>query len=77
MTSAERQSLQMSDSRAHSRRSSGVNFKRLLAELCSTVIWCRKAKFSSTKVARERKIEETALKSVVRKISIHRIMKEG
>jgi len=37
--SAERQSLQMWDSQAHTRRSTGVNLGRFLAERRSTPIW--------------------------------------
>jgi hypothetical protein len=45
---AERQSPQIRDSQTHKRRSTGVNRGRFLAERCSTPIWWRRAKFSSS-----------------------------
>ena len=70
MNSAERQSLPMRDSQTHNRRPSGFNLARFLAERCSTPIWCRRAKFSSSRTARERKIEGRVASSVARKLCI-------
>src|SRR5208283_5819964 len=70
MASVERQSLQMRDSKTHKRRSTGVNLGRFLAERCSTPIWWRRARFSSSRAARERKIEDRVARSVVREMSI-------
>jgi hypothetical protein len=70
MASAERQSLQTRDSQTHNRRSPGVNFGRVLADLRSTPIWWRGAKFSSWRVARERKIEDRVACSGVREMRI-------
>jgi hypothetical protein len=66
MVSAERQSPQMWESQAQNRRSNGVNLARLFAERRSTPIWCRRARFSSSRAARERKIERKAASSVER-----------
>ena|ERR1700730_13586068 len=63
MASAERQ---MRDSQTHNRRSPEVNFGRFLADLRSTPIWCRRAKFSSWRVARERKSEDRVASGGVR-----------
>ena len=41
-----------------------------LAERWSTPIWCRSAKFSSSRAARERRIEGRVASSVARKLSI-------
>jgi len=70
MASAERQSRQMRDSQTHNRRSTGVNFGRFLRERRSTPIWWRRAKFSTWRAARERQIDDSVAKSVVRKMSI-------
>src|SRR6516164_5934966 len=70
IASAERQSLQRRDRQIHNRRSVEVNFGRFLADLCSTPIWWRRAKFSSSRAARERKVEDTVARSVVRAMSI-------
>src|SRR5712691_6688834 len=70
MARAERQSPQMRDSPTHNRRSSGVNFGRFLADRRRTPTWWRRARFSSWRAARERKIEDRVAKSVVREMSI-------
>jgi hypothetical protein len=72
MASAERQSLQTWDSQAHNKRSMRVNLGRFVVERCSTPIWCRKARFSNSRAARERKIENRVARSVARKMSIRR-----
>jgi hypothetical protein len=58
MANAERQSLH------------GVNFGRFLPDRWSTPIWWRRARFSSLRAARERKIEDRVAKSVVREINV-------
>src|SRR5207302_2615138 len=68
----ERQSLQMANSQTHNRRSSGVNLGRFLTERCSTPIWCRRARFSNSRAARERKIENRVGRNAARKMSIGR-----
>jgi hypothetical protein len=70
MASAERQSRQRWDRQIHNRRSPEVNFGRFLADLRSTPIWWRRAKFSSWRAARERKIEDRVARNVVREMSI-------
>src|SRR6516164_10441426 len=70
MASAERQSRQTRDRKTHSMRSPAVNFGRFLADRLSTAIWWRRARFSSSRAARERKIEPRVLRSVVREMSI-------
>src|SRR5438445_3863704 len=70
IASAERQSLQRRDRQIHNRRSLKVNFGRFLADLCSTPIWWRRAKFSSSRAARERNIGDRVARSVVRAMSI-------
>jgi hypothetical protein len=47
-----------------------VNFGRFLADLCSTPIWWRRARFSSSRAARERNIEDRGARIVVRAMSI-------
>ena len=47
-----------------------VNFGRFAADLWSTPIWWRSARFSSCTPARERKIEDRVARSDVRRISI-------
>ena len=66
----QRQSRQRWDRQIHNRRSPEVNFGRFLADLRSTPIWWRRARFSSWRAARERKIEDRVAKSVVREIGI-------
>jgi hypothetical protein len=51
-------------------RSPDVNFGRLLADRCSTPIWWRNARFSSSMTARDRKIECNVERSVARRIII-------
>jgi len=46
------------------------NFGRFLADLCSTPIWWRRARFSSPRAARERNIEDRGARIVVRAMSI-------
>jgi hypothetical protein len=70
MASAERQSRQRWDRQIHNRRSPEVNFGRFLADLRSTPIWWRRAKFSSWRAACERKIEDRVARNVVREMSI-------
>jgi hypothetical protein len=70
MASAERQSSQSRDRHMHNKRSPEVNFERFLEDLRSTPIWWRRARFLSSRAARERKIEEKAARSVVRGLSI-------
>src|ERR1700730_10949860 len=72
MASTERQSRQRRDRQTHSKRSPDVNFGRLFADRCSTLIWWRKARFSSSRTVRDRKIECKAERSVARRISIGR-----
>src|ERR1700693_2663414 len=72
MVSAERKSHQMWESQDQNRRSNEVNLARLFAERRSTPIWCRRARFSSSRAARERKIERKAASSVERTLSIAR-----
>jgi len=70
MARAERQSHQRRERQIHNRRSPEVNFGRFLLDLRSTPIWWRRAKFSSSRAARERKIEDEVARSVVRGRSI-------
>jgi hypothetical protein len=70
MASAECQSRQRWDRQIHNRRSTEVNFGRLFADLRSTPIWWRRARFSSSRAARERKIEDRVARRVVREMSI-------
>ena len=70
MASTERQSFQMRDRQTHKRRSAGVNRGRFLAERWSTPIWWRRARFSGSTAARERKIGDSVTRSVVREMSI-------
>ena len=70
MASAELQPLHTRDSETQRRRSTGVNLGRFLAERCSTPIWWRKAKFSSWRTTRERKIEDKVAKRVAKEMSI-------
>jgi hypothetical protein len=77
MASAERQSVHMRDGKTHKRRSTGVNLGRFLADRCSTPIWWRRAKFSSSRAARERKIKRRVERTDVGEMSIGgEIMKE-
>src|SRR5215472_14956052 len=52
------------------RRERQIQNRRSAADLCSTPIWCRKARFSSSKAARELRIEGKTARSVLRKTSI-------
>src|ERR1700746_620568 len=70
MASAERQPLHTRDSQTQRRRSMGVNLGRFLAERCSTPIWWRSARFSNSRAARKRKIEDKVAKRVAKEISI-------
>src|SRR5207302_9054939 len=70
IASAERQSHQRRDRQIHNRRSPEVNFGRFLADRWSTPIWWRRARFSSPRAARERKIEDRVARSVVREMGI-------
>jgi hypothetical protein len=70
MASAERQPLHTRDSQTQRRRSMGVNLGRFLAERCSTPIWWRSARFSNSRAARERKIEDKVAKRVAKEMSI-------
>jgi hypothetical protein len=77
MASAERQSRQKRNRQIHNRRSPEVNFGRFLVDLRSTPIWWRRAKLSSWRAARERKIEDRVARSVARNEHQRRIMQEG
>src|SRR5260370_19464331 len=70
MASAERQSRHSRGIQIHNRWSPEVNFGRFAPYLWSTPIWWRRAKFSSRRAARERKIEHRVASSVVREMSI-------
>jgi hypothetical protein len=70
MARAERQSRHRRDSPTHKRRSAGVNLGRFFADRYSTPTWWRRAKFSSSSIARERNIEDRVPRSVVRRMSI-------
>jgi hypothetical protein len=70
MASAERQSCQRRERQIYNRRSAEVNFRRFAADLRSTAIWWRRARFSSSRAARDWKIERTDARSVVRKIGM-------
>src|SRR5215469_9002863 len=70
MASAERQSRQRCDRQIHKRRSPAVNFGRFAADLRSTPIWWRRARFSSSRAARESKIEGRVARHDLRKMSI-------
>jgi hypothetical protein len=48
----------------------GVNLGRFLAERCNTPIWWRSARFSNSRAARQRKIEDKVAKRVAKEISI-------
>src|ERR1700676_5034185 len=67
---AERQSCQRRDRQIHNRRAAGVNFRRFAADLRSTAIWWRRARFSSSRAARDWRIERTDARSVVRKMGM-------
>jgi hypothetical protein len=70
MANAERQSRQRRNRQIHNRRSPEVNLRRFAADLCSTPIGWRRARFSSSRAARERKIEDRVARSVMREMSI-------
>src|SRR5262249_44680467 len=57
MARAERQSLQTRDRMSHNRRSAGVSFGRCFTERFKTLTWWRRARFSSSTAARERKAD--------------------
>jgi len=57
MARAERQSLQTRDRMSHNRRSAGVTFGRCFTERFETLTWWRRARFSSSTAARERKAD--------------------
>ena len=67
MVSAERQWHQRRERQIHKRRSPDVNFGRAGADLLSTPIWWRRARFSSSTAARERRIEGRIARNLVRK----------
>src|SRR5215469_4252141 len=69
MASAERQPRQRWAKAIQKRRSPGAIFGRFAADLWSTPIWWRRARFSSSRAARERKIEVGVARSDVRRIS--------
>src|SRR5208283_2146522 len=56
--------------RTSPRQAPRVNFGRFLEDRRSTPIWWRRARFSSSRAARERKIEDRVARSVVREMSI-------
>src|SRR3984893_19344631 len=70
MASAERQSCPRRDRQIHNRRSAEVNFRRFAADLRSTAIGWRRARFSSSRAARDWKIERTEARSVARKMGM-------
>src|SRR6266550_3554589 len=70
ITIRQSQSRQKRDRQIHNRRSPEVNFGRSLADLRSTPVWWRRAKFSSWTAARKRKIENRVARSVAREMSI-------
>src|SRR5271169_3295035 len=70
IASTERQSLQTRDRQTQKRRSTGVNLGRFLVERCSTPSWWRRARFSSSRAARERKIKHKLNRSFVSEMSI-------
>ena len=49
-------------------RSAEVHFGRFLADFCSTPIWWLRARFSSSRAARERKIEDRVASSAAREM---------
>ena len=57
MARAERQSLQTRDRMSHNRRSAGVSFGRCFTERFKTLTWWRRARFSISTAARERKAD--------------------
>src|SRR6516162_7112513 len=57
MARAERQSLQTRDRMSHIRRSAGVSFGRCFTERFKTLTWWRRARFSNSTAARERKAD--------------------
>src|SRR6516165_12200928 len=57
MARAERQSLQTRDRMSHNRRSAGVSFGRCFTERFKTLTWWRRARFSNSTAARERKAD--------------------
>jgi hypothetical protein len=57
MDSAERQSPQILERTTHNRRSDGVNLGRGFTERFRTLSWWRRATFSNSTAARERKAE--------------------
>ncbi len=69
MDCVERQSRHRRDRQTQSRRSAEVNLGRVLADRLSTPIWWRRARFSSSRSARERKVEPKVTRSVVREMS--------
>src|SRR5580704_16405700 len=62
-TSADRQLAQAPDKHAQNNRSAAVNFGRFLAERRSTPIWCRSARISTWRAARERKAENNVVRN--------------
>ena len=57
MARAERQSLKTRDRMSHNGRSAGVSFGRCFTERFKTLTWWRRARFSSSTAARERKAD--------------------
>src|SRR5215467_14390066 len=72
MASVERQSHQRRERQIQNRRSPEVNFGSFAADLCSTPIWWRRARFSSSSAARERRIEATTARNVLKRRSINK-----
>jgi hypothetical protein len=54
----------------HNRRSPEANFGRFFADRLSTPIWWRRAKFSSSREAREQNIEDRVARSLEREMGI-------
>jgi|ERR1035438_1715303 hypothetical protein len=70
MTSADFQPAQAPDNHTQKTRSATVNAGRFLAERRSTPIWCRKARFSTWRAARERKTENSVERNRHRTLKI-------
>src|ERR1700722_17972096 len=70
MTSADRQSAQSPDNHTQKRRSAMVNSGSFWVERRSTPIWCRSAKISTWRAARERKTKNSIERNGERTLNI-------
>jgi hypothetical protein len=70
MTSADRQPAQTPDNHAQKKRSATVNLGRFLAERRSTPIWCRSARISTWRAARERKAENRVARNGIKVLNM-------